>query len=218
MKKSIIALTALIVLTSTAQADYILKIPMVQGQGGAGGSLPNGSINFITRTPPLPIENWKPADAIYSNWTNKDVIYDCNWTPATSTVLKDDPLDQTATYCKQDQFRTKQEREQETTTLAYRDIGIPVSEIKTNNITAYGEYQRRSTMGTADCVFLNSSYKMSYWFAGYNNAYLVYVGGAMIASGNSYGMSTVYGSGKIYKRGTTVKGRNNGYPMYDVCR
>lgn len=214
----IITLTALIVLTSTAQAQYILNIPMEQGQGGISGSLPGGSINFKSKIPPKPIENWQPAVAIYSNWANTGVPYDCNWTPDSSTILIGDSINQTATSCKQDQNRTKQDQEQEATTLVYRNVGLPVSEIKTSNIAATGSNSLRTTTGTANCLYLNVRLQESYWFSGYNGSYVVYVRGKMITSGNGYGMSSVYIGGKIYNRGTTVKYLSNGYPMYEVCR
>ena len=107
MKTTIIVLTALIALTSTAQAGYRIVIPMEQSKGGA---LPNGSISIKPRTPSLPAESWRVTDPLYSEWTNKGDIYGCNWTPAASLVLRDEPFNQSETDCKQDQTRTKQER------------------------------------------------------------------------------------------------------------
>lgn len=205
MKIGIIALIGLSVLTITAQAEYNIKIPMEEGL-----------INFKSK--PKPIEKWEPVDAIYSNWSQNGAIYDCNWTPASSTVLKDDSLTQTATSCKQDQTRTKQEREQEVSSLEYRNVGMPITETKTNTIPASGNNSIRTITGTANCLYLNSRLKESYWLSGYNGNYVVYVNGAMIASGNGYGMSSVYSAGKLYNRGTTVKETTNGYPMYEVCK
>lgn len=126
MKKIITVFT--LCLISITQAQYSLKIPMEQSKGGA---LPNGSINITPRTPGLPVENWQPAEPIYGEWVNVNDIYGCsNWTPATSTQPIGVIFQQTADDCKQDQTTTKQDREKETTTLAYRNVGQPTTETK----------------------------------------------------------------------------------------
>jgi hypothetical protein len=66
MKKTIIAALTMLTLWTT-QADYILKYPLEQAQGG---SLPNGSINIKTPTPSYPnthacfIDNFKNGFSI----------------------------------------------------------------------------------------------------------------------------------------------------------
>ena len=143
MKKSILtSLTALAI--STAQAGFIIKIPLEQTQGGA---LPDGSINITHRTPGLPVENWQPAEPLYGEWVNVNDIYGCsNWTPATSTQPIGVIFQQTADDCKQDQTTTKQEREKETTTLAYRNLGQPTTETK--SIVTYSSRQATGTKET----------------------------------------------------------------------
>ena len=127
MKTKIIALATLIALTSTAQAAYTIITPMEQSRGGA---LPNGSISITPRTPALPAENWQPAAPLLGEWINNGAIYGCsNWTPDTSTLPIGVIFQQTAD-CKQDQTVTKQEREKETTTLVYRNVGQPTTETK----------------------------------------------------------------------------------------
>ena len=120
-----IAITLLAALTVGAtHAEFIMKIPMEHAKGGP---LPNGSINITPRIPGLPVENWQPAEPIYSEWVNVGDVSGCsNWAPDASTMLKDEAFNQTATDCKQTQSRTRQDREQETTTLAYRNVGEPV--------------------------------------------------------------------------------------------
>lgn len=126
--KITILLMAIIALTSTAQAGYRIVIPMEQSKGGP---LPNGSISITPKTPSLPVENWQPAEPLYGEWINVGGIYGCsNWGPDPSTQTIGVTFDQTATDCKQDQTTTKQEREQETTTLVYRNIGEPSIESK----------------------------------------------------------------------------------------
>ena len=143
MRKSILAISVLSFIGIT-QAAYTIKIPFEQAQGGA---LPNGSINFTPRTPPLPVENWQPAEALYNNWVNQGDIYGCsNWTPATSTQPIGVIFQQTADDCKQDQTTTKQEREKETTTLAYRNLGQPTTETK--SIVTYSSRQATGTKET----------------------------------------------------------------------
>lgn len=122
-----ILIIAVLSVTGITQAAYTIIIPMEQSRGGA---LPNGSINIIPRTPGIPAENWQPAESLYSEWINVNDIYGCsNWTPDTSTLPIGVIFQQTAD-CKQDQTITKQEREKETTTLVYRNVGKPTTETK----------------------------------------------------------------------------------------
>lgn len=140
MRKSILAISALSFISIT-QAAYTIIIPMEQSRGGA---LPNGSINITPRTPGLPVENWQPAEPIYGEWVNVNDIYGCsNWTPATSTQPIGVIFQQTADDCKQDQTTTKQDREKETTTLAYRNVGQPTTETK--SIPAHSSRQATGT-------------------------------------------------------------------------
>ena len=79
-------------------------------------------------------ETWVASTPAYTTWANSSAATGCsNWSPATNTVTYGTDFTQTATDCKQDQTRSKQEREQETTTKAYRNLGVAVSE--TQNIT-----------------------------------------------------------------------------------
>lgn len=153
MKKSILtSLTALAI--STAQAGFIIKIPLEQTQGGA---LPDGSINMTPRTPGLPVENWQPAEPLYGEWVNNGAVYGCsNWTPATSTQSIGVIFQQTADDCKQDQTRNRQELEQETTTLATRYTGPAVTETQT--VTASST---RTSTGTKECRW-DGSYAQFY--------------------------------------------------------
>ena len=140
MRKSILAISALSFISIT-QAAYTIITPMEQSRGGA---LPNGSISIKPRTPGLPVENWQPAEPIYGEWVNVNDIYGCsNWTPATSTQPIGVIFQQTADDCKQDQTTTKQDREKETTTLAYRNVGQPTTETK--SIPAHSSRQATGT-------------------------------------------------------------------------
>jgi hypothetical protein len=114
-------------LMSIVEAGYVLTIPLEQSMGGP---LPSGSINISPRPPSLPTENWQPAESLYSEWINVNDVYGCsNWTPDTAT-LPIGVIFQQTTDCKQDQTITKQEREKETTTLVYRNVGKPTTETK----------------------------------------------------------------------------------------
>jgi len=77
-------------------------------------------------------ETWAAASPTYTSWVNTNALYGCtNWTPAGSTKTATGTFTQTATDCKTDQSRTRQDREQETTTLAFRNVGAPVTETRT---------------------------------------------------------------------------------------
>lgn len=214
MRKSILAISALSFISIT-QAAYTIIIPMEQSRGGA---LPNGSINITPRTPGLPAENWQPAEPIYTDWTNIGNISGCsNWTPAPSTVLKDEEFNQSATDCNQYQTRTRQAREQETTTLAYRNVGPAVT--MGQDITVNSN---RTATGTAACSYIQSK---TYWFTGTSyssNAYIVKVNGVELKSVEGYYTTSFTLNGITYKRGTTVKNSITNeygtYRYYEVCK
>lgn len=215
--KITILLMAIIALTSTAQAGYRIVIPMEQSKGGP---LPNGSISITPKTPSLPVENWQPAEPIYSEWVNVGDVSGCsNWTPDASTMLKDETFNQTATDCQQTQSRTRQNREQETTTLAYRNVGEPVT--IGQNITINSS---RTATGTASCsysLYVTGTYWVSVTSSTYN-AYMVYVNGVQIRAEYGYYAESFTLNGTTYKRGSTIRTSNtNGnmtYRYYDVCK
>lgn len=211
---------AIIALTSTAQAGYRIVIPMEQSKGGP---LPNGSISITPKTPSLPVENWQPAEPIYSEWVNVGNVSGCsNWTPDASTMLKDETFNQTAKDCIQYQTRTRQNREQETTTLAYRNVGEPVT--MGQNVTVNSS---RTATGTAACSYSRyvTGTPNTYWMAGTssaNNAYIVHVNGVEIKATGGYYTTSFTLNGKTYKRGTTVKDSTTNeygtYRYYEVCK
>lgn len=222
MRKSILAISVLSFIGIT-QAAYTIKIPFEQAQGGA---LPNGSINFTPRTPPLPVENWQPAEALYNNWVNQGDIYGCsNWTPATSTQPIGVIFQQTANDCKQDQTTTKQDREQETKTLAYRNVEAPVSMTKT--ITASSTI---TATGTSNCSYSRGIPGIPdiFWKAGAGSAngetdyYGAVVNGYEIKYDRGFYITTFTRYGVTYTRGTTIKSTISSvfgpYNYYEVCK
>jgi hypothetical protein len=83
----------------------------------------------LTRTATGIKETWIAGTPSYTTWANIDAVSGCsNWSPETNTVIYGNEFIQTATDCKQNQTRSKQNREQETTTKAYRNIGVAVTE------------------------------------------------------------------------------------------
>ena len=214
MKIKIITLLTFIAVTATAQAEFIIKIPMEQSQGGV---LPNGSINITPKTPSLPVENWQPADPVYSEWVNEGNVSGCsNWAPTASTMLKDEPFNQTATDCNQYQTRTRQNREQETTTLAYRNVGAPVT--MGQNVTVNSS---RTATGTAACSFNRNSglAPPTQWLVNINaDNHLLQVNGNVLYNDPGKYSTTLIINGKTYKRGTTVKYSTTGYSYYEVCK
>lgn len=102
------------------------------------------------------LESWISISPTYTEWTNTGAITGCNnWSPETSTVKSGDPFDQTATDCKQEQTRSRQNHEQETTTKAIRDVGSPVAEYKT--ITVSSTRKAIGTMETTECLYSGTS-------------------------------------------------------------
>lgn len=92
-------------------------------------------------------ETWSATTPTYTEWTNNGVVTDCsNWSPAPSTVTVGQSFIQTATDCKQPQTRSRQEREQEITTLAFRNKDVAVTE--TQNVVAASTRQSVGTKET----------------------------------------------------------------------
>lgn len=121
-------LTALILSCTaiTASAEYFIQIPLEHAQGG---HLPNGSIQ-LGSTAPTPIENWVAIDPVYSEWQNGE-IFECGgdtWAPDPSTEEIGEIFTQTNPYCWFETLRTRQDREQETTTGEIRVAGAAIIE------------------------------------------------------------------------------------------
>jgi len=85
-----------------------------------------------TRTSTGVKETWVATTSTYTAWVNSGAVSSCsNWAPATSTVTVGQAFTQTATDCNQAQTRTRQDREQETTTGAVRNKGSAITETQT---------------------------------------------------------------------------------------
>ncbi|MGO3031549.1 hypothetical protein [Pseudomonas helleri] len=205
---------AIIALTSTAQAGYRIVIPMKQSKGRP---LPNGSISITPKTPSLPVENWQPAEPLYSEWVNVGNVSGCsNWTPDASTMLKDETFNQTAKDCIQYQTRTRQNREQETTTLAYRNVGEPVT--IEQNVTASSS---RTATGTASCSFIESGTNTTFWARIENGSrgQGVTVNGVQIKMVFGYSIENTFTiNGVKYTRGETKLSYSEGTSYSAVCK
>jgi len=74
-------------------------------------------------------EDWLSASPVYSQWVNEGSAYECQtWTPDPSTIVTGETFTQHSDDCKIKQTRTRQDREQESSTQAYRNVGEPVAE------------------------------------------------------------------------------------------
>jgi hypothetical protein len=99
------------------------------------------------------VQTWVATTPTYMAWTNSGALYGCtNWTPDPSTVNSGTTFTQNATNCNQAQTRTRQDREQETTTSEIRNVGVEVTE----NQTLINQANSRSAIGTkvtAVCLY-----------------------------------------------------------------
>lgn len=78
------------------------------------------------------MEQWVATTPTYTAWTNTSALYGCSvWTPAPSSKTTTGTFTQTASDCETDQTRNRQDREQESTTMAFRNKGTPVAETQT---------------------------------------------------------------------------------------
>ena len=147
MKKSFLGISVLLAMSATI-AEYNIKYPL---EVNKGGNLPNGSITFTNKSSSLPTENWVSIEPLYSEWINDGIPFNCKlWTPEESTVTYGQTFTQTANDCEQEQIRTRQEREQETTNLIIRDVGSPSSE----NRILTSQLNTRTSVGTMlDCLY-----------------------------------------------------------------
>lgn len=165
------------------------------------------------------MENWISTTPIYTSWINNGSLYGCtNWSPATSTVTSGQTFTQTATDCKQDQTRTRQDREQETTTLAIRDAGSLVTE----NQTLTNQSNTRTATGTkvVTCQYNYGSpeYYVARWSANgkydyiWNRQYIAY----------QTSSTTINSGGYKYTIGSSRHSEpdENGYTytFYTICR
>jgi hypothetical protein len=113
------------------------------------------------------METWVAISPVYGAWANSGVVYDCViWSPETSTVPSGQNFTQTANDCKQNQTRTQQNREQETTTLAIRSSGEPIN----NARTLSDQEGSRPAVGTAALAGTFSRFRI-YIFAANSTTY-----------------------------------------------
>lgn len=80
------------------------------------------------------LEAWITTSPTFSDWESVSGAHDCsNWSPSPSSYTQSVTFSQKSTNCVVDQARTRQEREQETTTGTIRDSGSPVPESRQLN-------------------------------------------------------------------------------------
>lgn len=196
MKKiTIAALTTLML--GVTQADYTLKIPLEQAQGGA---LPKGSITITNK---IQSEEWLAISPTYTEWTDVGQPYDCtNWSPDPNTVATGESFTQTATDCKQDQTRSRQDREQETTTLAIRNSGTAVTETQIITVSS----TKIETGTGSECRYELDVYQ---WTTEGNVNTHTWPPFIMDAGANTY----INIGGYNYYRGPHVSGN-----LYQICR
>jgi hypothetical protein len=91
-------------------------------------------------------ETWASTTPTYTSWANNGAVTSCsNWSPSPTTVTIGQSFTQTATDCQQAQTRSRQDREKESTTGAFRNVGSAVTE--SQSITASST---RTSTGTKE--------------------------------------------------------------------
>lgn len=179
------------------------------------------------------LENWILTNPIYTEWVVDGEPFNCtNWSPDKNTVAIGQSFTQTATDCEQKQIRTRQNIEQETTTLAYRNSGEPI--IETQNLT--GITHNRNETGTKEEIvgcYTTDGSNVSYWseYSSFTTAqYIFFMNEKIWPEGDSsvelLPIFTSYTSnGYRYTRGDLVKttvttnyGVTSTIKDYKVCR
>jgi len=216
MKNRLIILTSFLA-TNLVMADYSINLPLTRTTGGL---MSNESIIIKTKTttvPELPVvkEEWAAATPIYSEWTNTNKVPTCDtWTPTTNSVEGDKEFTQQGSTCIQEQSRTKQEREQEKNTLAYRNIGSVQIEVKNINIAS----ATRESIGTKECSYVyGTSTVLSAWVVGPDNAVAVWWKGSQIGSFKGLSITYKY-NGYIYDKQASRRDSTKTHSYYKVCR
>ena len=182
------------------------------------------SLNSITRYSGLRsvvvnvVETWIATTPTYTSWVNSGGIYGCaNWSPDPSTVNTGVGFTQTATDCEQNQTRNRQNREQETTTLAIRNSGSVIVE----NQTLTNQTSTRAATGTkvTKVCYYNAS---NYVYRGGYPYYQYMWNGSRIASEKSTVISRngyTYSVGSFVKRYTTYdQDMSDEISEYYICR
>ncbi len=147
MMKKIIIPMMLAFASTMANAEYMIKIPLEQAQGG---SLPTGSIQFTNQEPAAPTENWVAIEPQYSSWVDEGTPYNCQFSPSTEEIYFNKSFTQTW-QCSQSKSRTKQSREMEEISGAVRDSGDLLTEVETVIVTESNE--SRGTMSIVGCFY-----------------------------------------------------------------
>jgi hypothetical protein len=92
------------------------------------------------------VSKWVSAISLYTGWVDSPSPPECsNWAPEPITVRQGTQFLQTATDCKKTQQQSIQMREQNTKTLAYRNVGSPKLEYKVLTVSS-----TRNATGTQD--------------------------------------------------------------------
>lgn len=185
-------------------------------------------------------ETWIAATPVYSLWSNSSSVYGCtNWSPDPSTVNSGVTFTQNATDCKIDQTRTRQNREQESTTLVYRSIGGLVTESQ----TLPGQSNSRQAIGTKtakvckydrsfnpnfDSYYTNTTYAFI-WTSGYSTVPAMIIDAKTGKNGWDQtavpGLSRVSNTEFKYNDGNKIwtmtrgayKAAEGGYSYYEIC-
>jgi hypothetical protein len=167
-----------------------------------------------TRTSTGTKETWVATTPTSTAWVNSGAVTGCsNWTPDPSTVASGTGFTQTATNCSQSQTRSTQNREQETTTGAIRNVGNEVNESK--NITASNT---QNAVGTKSSCIYSATDPLSMWkYRTGGNMITIFYEGATIHVFSSSTQTSYTKNGYTYTRGT-VKNSVPSMTDYSVCR
>lgn len=169
MKKMIVRSSIIIsILINSSQAEYLITLPI---EANRGGFLPNNSVILKSPNPPV----WNLISPLYSEWVDSGPITGCsNWLPETNKRADGESFIQTADDCSIQQNRTKQNREQEASSLEIRNIGKIITETKLVTTSS-----SRSNIGTGpDCKYSKDAprYQAILRYDGYmfyyNNVYI----------------------------------------------
>lgn len=212
--KNPIKLTTIIIIIigfiKLSSAEYSVMIPLEQDKGG---NLPNGSIDLGTVTPEPPVvptANWIQISSIVNDWIDDGVVYECGeWLPASHTVRLNEFFLQSANNCKQNQYRTVQEREQNSITNEIRNKGSLINE----NRTLTNVVGERDAYGILDCVY--DPVVLNYWTQN-TSEWEIFFEDIYVGSSGQFGginVQTISYNGYNLSKGNLMEGNN-----YEICK
>jgi hypothetical protein len=178
---------------STSQPREQNSVTLAYRNVGAPQAMAQVATVAMTRTATGTKAVWFAAAPLTSPWVNTaDAAVCSTWTPDPTTITAGTSFQQTSVDCKQNQTRTSQSREQNSTTLEYRNVGVAQTLSQVVTVTM-------SRMATGTSIPVSLAYKDSIYCAGNGICYATFNwwGGSPITNSVSYPLKALSQGGYL---------------------